>query len=241
MTEQTLPPDSNEVPAEIDRWNWGAFLLNWIWGIGNNTFIALLVFVPLLGLVMPFVLGAKGSRWAWRNGRWESIDHFKRVQRAWAKWAVIIYCGVIVLFGATFGGTFYLLKNSEAYKLAVARLEASAEVTTALGTPITTGFPSGKISTNGSNGVAALSFSVSGPKGLGRAFLEATKTNGTWSLGSLKLKIDGQDQPIDLLHPTRAEIDGYRRLASLAVRDLRIGWMSNSNIRIPSQQSLCEC
>lgn len=32
------------VPAEIDRWNWGAFLLNWIWGIGNHTFIALLMF-----------------------------------------------------------------------------------------------------------------------------------------------------------------------------------------------------
>jgi hypothetical protein len=30
------------VPAEIDRWNWGAFLLNWIWGIGNDTYIALL-------------------------------------------------------------------------------------------------------------------------------------------------------------------------------------------------------
>lgn len=30
------------VPPELDRWNWGAFLLNWIWGIGNNTFIALL-------------------------------------------------------------------------------------------------------------------------------------------------------------------------------------------------------
>ncbi len=30
-----LPLDSREVPAEIDRWNWGAFLLNWIWGIGR--------------------------------------------------------------------------------------------------------------------------------------------------------------------------------------------------------------
>ncbi|WP_298254057.1 cytochrome c oxidase assembly factor Coa1 family protein [Bradyrhizobium sp.] len=214
MTEQTLPLDSKEVPAEIDRWNWGAFLLNWIWGIGNNTFIALLVFVPLLGLVMPFVLGAKGSRWAWRNRHWESIDHFKRVQRAWAKWAVIIYCGVIVLFGAIFGGTFYLLKHSEAYGLAVSKLEASAEVATLLGTPIMTGFPSGKISTNGANGAAALSFAVSGPKGAGRAFAEATKTNGRWSLVSLKLKIDGQDRLIDLLHPTRAEIDGYRKLAS---------------------------
>src|SRR3990170_1543286 len=46
------------VPPEVDRWNWGAFLLNWIWGIGNNTFIALLMFVPFANFVMPFVLGA---------------------------------------------------------------------------------------------------------------------------------------------------------------------------------------
>jgi len=55
------------VPPEIDRWNWGAFLLNWIWGIGNNTFIALLMFVPFVNFIMPFVLGVKGSTWAWQN------------------------------------------------------------------------------------------------------------------------------------------------------------------------------
>ena len=36
------------VPGEIDKWNWGAFPLNWIWGIGNNTFIALLMFICVL-------------------------------------------------------------------------------------------------------------------------------------------------------------------------------------------------
>ena len=57
------------VPPELDRWNWGAFFLTWIWGIGNNTFIALLMFVPVVNMVMPFVLGVKGSAWAWRNNR----------------------------------------------------------------------------------------------------------------------------------------------------------------------------
>jgi hypothetical protein len=61
---------SASIPAEIDRWNWGAFLLNWIWGIGNNTYIALLMFVPFVNMVMLFVLGFKGSAWAWRNKRW---------------------------------------------------------------------------------------------------------------------------------------------------------------------------
>ncbi len=45
MTDARVHIDPKTVPAEIDRWNWGAFLLNAIWGIGNNTFIALLTLV----------------------------------------------------------------------------------------------------------------------------------------------------------------------------------------------------
>ena len=32
------------LPPELTGWNWGAFFLTWIWGIGNSTFIALLAF-----------------------------------------------------------------------------------------------------------------------------------------------------------------------------------------------------
>ena len=77
---------STAVPAEIKKWNWGAFFLNWLWGFGNRTYIALLCLIPLLNIVMIFVLGAKGSEWAWRNKQWESISHFKRVQKRWAWW-----------------------------------------------------------------------------------------------------------------------------------------------------------
>jgi hypothetical protein len=89
--------EPNAVPAEIDRWKWGAFLLNWIWGIGSNTFIALLTITPFVGLIMPFVLGAKGKGWAWRNGRWDSLEHFKPVQRLWAIWGAVIWIVAIVL------------------------------------------------------------------------------------------------------------------------------------------------
>ncbi len=67
------------VPAAVKKWNWGAFLLSWIWGLGNKTYISLLVFVPIVGLAMPFLLGARGSAWAWQNKRWESVEEFKRV------------------------------------------------------------------------------------------------------------------------------------------------------------------
>ncbi|MBI4186940.1 MAG: zinc ribbon domain-containing protein [Chloroflexi bacterium] len=72
------------VPAEIKGWNWGAFLLWWIWGIGNKTYISFLTFIPVVQIIMPFVLGAKGNEWAWRNKRWDSIKHFKEVQKQWA-------------------------------------------------------------------------------------------------------------------------------------------------------------
>src|SRR5690348_2738425 len=58
------------VPPEIRGWNWGAFLLNWIWGAANGVYIAFLMFVPLVNVVMIFVLGAKGNEWAWRKERW---------------------------------------------------------------------------------------------------------------------------------------------------------------------------
>lgn len=207
MTVTPPPLDRTAVPAEINRWNWGAFLLNWIWGIGNNTFIALLTLIPLFGLVMPFVLGAKGSRWAWRNGRWDSVAHFKRVQRLWAIWGVVIWLGGIVLFGGIFGGVFYALKSSEAYQLGVSRLQANAAAVSALGAPISAGFPNGKISFEGESGEAALQFSASGPKASGQVTLEAVRKNGVWSLTVLKLKIDGRDEEIDLLKESRAEID----------------------------------
>jgi hypothetical protein len=80
------------VPPEVKGWNWGAFLLSWIWGIGNSTWIAFLVFVPFINFVWIFVLGAMGNEWAWKNKRWTSVEDFHRVQRKWAMWGVILFC-----------------------------------------------------------------------------------------------------------------------------------------------------
>jgi hypothetical protein len=211
MLIQRVDTDPQAIPAEIDRWNWGAFLLNWIWGVGNNTFIALLTLIPFVGLVMLFVLGAKGSRWAWRNGRWDSVAQFQRVQRLWAIWGVVIWLGAIALFGGIFGGTFYLLRYSDAYELGASRLQASTQAADVLGIPISTGYPMGSITTSGATGRAILSFSATGPKAIGRIFLEAVKKDGVWSLTRLTLKVDGRDGVIDLINQTKVEIKGARR------------------------------
>lgn len=94
MSEEISPPTAapntsgqgaaSQVPDEIKKWSWGAFLMNWIWGIGNSTWIALLALIPVVNIVMIFVLGAKGNEWAWRNKKWASVEEFKRIQRIWA-------------------------------------------------------------------------------------------------------------------------------------------------------------
>ena len=86
------------VPPEINRWNWGAFFLNWIWGLGNKTYLTLLCLIPFFSFIWIFVIGVYGSKWAWQNNKWDSIEHFKRVQRKWAKWGIGIFIGSIALF-----------------------------------------------------------------------------------------------------------------------------------------------
>ena len=199
MSDSPIRPDPKAIPAEIDRWNWGAFLLNWIWGIGNNTYIALLTFVPFFGFIWMFVLGAKGSAWAWRNGRWDSVEHFKRVQRKWAIWGAVIWIGMLVLFGGAIGGVFYGFTHSTAYEMSVAKLQANPIAVNILGSPISTGFPFGNISINGASGKAELSFSATGPKAAGVVFAEAVKKNGVWSITRLALKLNDSGKVIDLV------------------------------------------
>jgi len=188
------------VPPEIRRWNWGAFLLNWIWGIGNDTYIALLSLIPLVNIVMPFVLGAKGSEWAWRNRRWRDVAHFKRVQRNWAIAGVAFFGGFFALFALITIPLIWFWSQSEAYRTAAAELKANPVAINELGTPITTGFPKGRISTAKDTGRAQLSFSASGPKADGTAYVDETLQFGHWVINRLQLEIKGRDHRIDLVN-----------------------------------------
>jgi ABC-type Fe3+ transport system permease subunit len=84
------------VPASAKRWNWGAFLMSWIWGLGNKTFIALLSIIPLVSIVMAFVLGARGSEWAWKNKKWQNEEQFTRVQGLWTVFGLGLFAGYAV-------------------------------------------------------------------------------------------------------------------------------------------------
>lgn len=87
-----------QLPDQLKGWSWGAFSLTWIWGIFNSTWIAFLTFVPLLGIIWVFVLGARGKEWAWQHKKWESAERFKKVQRTWDKWGLALFIiGLIVM------------------------------------------------------------------------------------------------------------------------------------------------
>lgn len=87
------------VPAEVaNHFNWGAFTLSWIWGLGNKTYITLLSlalsFIPSTGAILffivDFIFGLNGNKWAWQNKKWESVEHFHEVQKKWASWGIAL-------------------------------------------------------------------------------------------------------------------------------------------------------
>jgi hypothetical protein len=91
------------------------------------------------------------------------------------------------------------MKQSDAYKMAVARAKADSRVTSALGTPISEGwFLSGKTNVNGGSGDADLTIPISGPKGKGTIYAVATKSAGEWTYSKLVVKVDATGETIDL-------------------------------------------
>jgi hypothetical protein len=191
-------PPPAPIPPEIDRWNWGAFLLSWIWGIGNNTFIALLTFIPIVGFVMMIVLGAKGSAWAWRNKQWESVAHFQRVQREWAVAGIAFWLVLAGLFVALYFVIAAVFRNSDVYQIAIAKTMANEEASRGLGVPMSFGFPMGSIQVSGPSGTARLAIPVEGSKAKGTVYLDAVKDLGEWRFNRLQLEIEGREERIDI-------------------------------------------
>lgn len=96
-TKVSVPVE--DIPDGIRGWSWGAFLLTWIWAIGNRTWIGLLTLIPYVGFIMAIVLGIRGREWAWKNKKWDSVEHFNRVQRLWSMWAIGLVLGSLLVIG----------------------------------------------------------------------------------------------------------------------------------------------
>ncbi len=208
-------PKETPIPPKLDRWNWGAFWLNWIWGLGNSTYIALLMFVPLVNFVIIFVLGAKGSQWAWKNRLWANEEHFVRTQRNWARAGFAVFVGSFLVFGSIFYGIVSLMKNSDAYKMSMREVRASQQVTDVLGKPIKSGwFVTGNIHLNGIEGRADLSIPVSGPICSGTVISRSIKELGSWKIYLLVVQSECLVSPIVLKNLNNIQIPGNTRPVS---------------------------
>lgn len=89
-----------ETPACLNKWNWGAFFWGWIWGIGNGVYWPLVTLIPYVGqlasIIIIFILGANGSRYAWDNFSGSAAE-FDAKQHRWAVAAGIAFLVSIAL------------------------------------------------------------------------------------------------------------------------------------------------
>ena len=124
--------------------------------------------------------------------------------KPWVKWVVLGCSGLLLLvvFGiaACFSLVVGAVKKSGAYQEAMERARATPAVVEALGSPIEAGyFVSGSVSVEGGSGEAKLSIPLSGPKGKGTLYAEATKRANRWGFTLLELEVAGRSERIDLL------------------------------------------
>ena len=90
-----------DIPKELNEFNWGAFLLTFIWGIPHKAWVTL-VALPLILIQMPFGLnwlllgifqvycGFKGNMWAYQKDWWKKPIDFRHTQMTWAICAFLL-------------------------------------------------------------------------------------------------------------------------------------------------------
>ena len=105
--------DEKTFPAKFNSFNWGAFLMGWIWCLGNGKiglgfllfllycfvnipYIGILFSIP--GLIISFWLGVRGNKIAWNNKAWKSVEEFEKVQKSWTV-AGVILLSIAFIFG----------------------------------------------------------------------------------------------------------------------------------------------
>ncbi|HXG24781.1 MAG TPA: hypothetical protein VNJ09_09520 [Chthonomonadales bacterium] len=101
----------SSVPQEIQGgWNWGGCLLGWIWcfamrlpvwgalSLLSNLISIFFGLFNLVNFALAIVFGIKGNEWAWQNRRFESVEHFRKVQRIWMIWGIVITLFFIVFW-----------------------------------------------------------------------------------------------------------------------------------------------
>ena len=91
---EVLSGTPQALPNCLEKWNWGAFLLGWIWGIGNGVYWPLICLIPYVGqiasIIIIFILGANGSHYAWDKFNGTAAE-FDEKQRNWSIAGIAVF------------------------------------------------------------------------------------------------------------------------------------------------------
>ena len=90
-----------QTPLNLSKWNWGAFGLYPIWGFFNGCWWVFFVwlFLGWFFLIPNIVFGINGTKWAWQNRTWISVEDFTHTQAVWGTVAIILICiGLVSTF-----------------------------------------------------------------------------------------------------------------------------------------------
>jgi Cytochrome oxidase complex assembly protein 1 len=126
-------------------------------------------------------------------------------------WKWLVPGGCLFLFLLMIGfaaGVFFLatgmMKQSDAYKIALARAKENPAVIEAPGTPISEGLiTSGSTHVSGPGGDANIAIPIHGAKGKGTIYVVAYKAANVWQFTTLVVEIEATYQRIDLNAPPK--------------------------------------
>ena len=145
-------------------------------------------------------------------------------RRSWwgRNWVWMLIAGCVltaVLFVAAICGMVALglsmMKQSDAYQLAIQGVRDDPAVVETLGAPIEEGwYAMGEINISGSGGGAWLEFPISGPKGTAWVCVEADRSNGQWFMTQLSVEIDRTGEELFLVDGGESRSPSHRSMAT---------------------------
>jgi hypothetical protein len=131
------------------------------------------------------------------------------MRRSWLErrplWKIPLGCLTLLFLIALFGLAVMTIitssfRSSDVYKQALAKAAESQQVRDLVGEPIRAAWLiSGDLHVNGNTRDANLSIPISGPRGKGVIRAVAFKSEGAWRFTYLQVKVEAQNESIDLL------------------------------------------
>ena len=113
----------------MKKFNWGAFLLTWIWLFRYKKYLLAVIFIilmiaaamPVIGLIvvgfnfgLAILAGIKGNEWALNARNYKDTEEFNYIQKKWTKAGTIVW--MLIILSITSLYTFEFLRFKKAYE-----------------------------------------------------------------------------------------------------------------------------